>query len=416
MRITVFYKGQERVFSSEMPDIMIGRSKRGHVVDLDLVEDRTVSGNHARIWLEEGRYWIQDLDSLCGTRVNDTDIKGKGKLIIGEGDTIHLGETVLHFVSEDPHVPARTASPITDHGAETPAKIAHSIGAETGIFSATGSAASELQKRLAIFYELPLQLGQERHLDSLLQAIVERLVDTIPGAARGALLVQDAKGGELLLKAQVPAGEPAISMTLARRAMEEREGFVWQRGETDLSFSVSGNEITSGMYAPLMWKGDVLGVICIDKARTTISFGGDDLKLLVALAQHASMALAHQQLQEDTRRNALLLTRLLTNFSPKIRERLVEKARHGRLRLGGEKSEVTILFSDIRGFTQISAGLDTDGVVDMLNDYFSALVDPIFKNDGPIDKFVVDAILPVGHRVQVASGEFYAGAGGSERR
>ncbi|MGH9713111.1 MAG: adenylate/guanylate cyclase domain-containing protein [Candidatus Acidiferrales bacterium] len=395
MRIRVLYKGQERVFSSEVPDITIGRSKHGHVVDLDLVEDRTVSGNHARIWLEEGHYWIQDLNSLCGTRVNDTDIKGKGKLILVEGASIHLGETTLHFVSDDAPAATGAAWRITDKRVETPEKIAHSIGAETGVFSLTGSAASKLQKRLALFYELPLQLGQERHLDALLQAIVERLVDTIPRASRGALLVQDTNGGELLLKAQVPAGEPAISMTLARRAMEERKGFVWQRGEEDVTSSIAGNEIASGMYAPLMWKGAVLGVICVDMPRTSITFGGDDLRLLVAIAQHASMALAHHQLQEDSRRNSVLLTRLLTNFSPRIRERLLEKASHGRLRLGGEKSEVTILFSDIRGFTNLSAGMDTDSVVDLLNDYFSALVDPIFKNDGTIDKFVGDAILAV---------------------
>jgi adenylate cyclase len=74
---------------------------------------------------------------------------------------------------------------------------------------------------------------------------------------------------------------------------------------------------------------------------------------------------------------------------------LLEKARHGRLRVGGEKSEVTILFSDIRGFTRLSAGMEAEDVMDMLNSYLPALIDPIFKNDGTIDKFVGDAILAV---------------------
>jgi adenylate cyclase len=89
------------------------------------------------------------------------------------------------------------------------------------------------------------------------------------------------------------------------------------------------------------------------------------------------------------------LSRLLTNFSPKTREHLLERAQHGRLRLGGERSEVVVLESDIRGFTKLTEHMDTDEVVDLLNDYFSALVDAIFKHDGTVDKFIGDAILAV---------------------
>ena len=65
------------------------------------------------------------------------------------------------------------------------------------------------------------------------------------------------------------------------------------------------------------------------------------------------------------------------------------------MRPGGEKSEVVILVSDIRGYTLLSSGMDTDDVVDLLNDYFSALTDAIFQHDGTIDKITGDAILAV---------------------
>jgi len=56
---------------------------------------------------------------------------------------------------------------------------------------------------------------------------------------------------------------------------------------------------------------------------------------------------------------------------------------------------VVILVSDIRGYTLLTSGMDTDDVVDLLNDYFSVLTDVIFQHDGTIDKITGDAILAV---------------------
>lgn len=63
------------------------------------------------------------------------------------------------------------------------------------------------------------------------------------------------------------------------------------------------------------------------------------------------------------------------------------------LSLGGKKCEVTILFSDIRGFTTLSEKLPPDEVVSQLNTYFSAMIDIIYQQEGTLDKFMGDAIL-----------------------
>ena len=395
MRIVYSYQGKQLVFDRETTQVVIGRPKEGLAVDLDLTPDKAVSRPHARVWVEDDQYWIEDLNSVRGTLVGGELIRGKGKRRLHAGDTIRVGETTLSvdiLAMEVDRGPTPTPEmPV----AEPPVDIAQTLDASMPAFAAEDAPTTDPARRLALLYELPLQLAQETRLDTLLQKIVERLVEIIPGAGRGALLVKDQRTGDLLLKAHMPPGEPAVSMTLARRAMEQRQGFVWQRGEQDLSFSISQQNIESGMYAPLLWKGETLGVLCVDSCNTCLALGSDDLRLMLAVAHHAAMAVATHQLREDLRRNAALLGRLLTNFSPKIRERLLEKARHGRLRLGGEKSEVTILFSDIRGFTHMSAGMEAEDIVDMLNDYFPAQVDAIFGNDGTIDKFVGDAILAV---------------------
>jgi adenylate cyclase len=250
-------------------------------------------------------------------------------------------------------------------------------------------------RRLALFYELPLYFGAEVKLSDLLNMIVSETKEAVQGADRVALMVRDRTTGSLLLRAHRPAGSPAVSLTLADRAMREREGFIWTRSGGQITASLSGFGSVAGMYAPLLWRGEVFGVICVDGCRDCSPFDEDDLRLLLAVGHHAAMAIANHQLQEDLRERSIVLERMLTNFSPRIRQKLLEKAKHGRLSLGGEKSEVTILFSDIRGFTTISSSMAAEDVVEMLNDYFSVLVSAIFGFDGTVDKFVGDSILAV---------------------
>ena len=70
--------------------------------------------------------------------------------------------------------------------------------------------------------------------------------------------------------------------------------------------------------------------------------------------------------------------------------------------LGGKSSEITVLFSDIRSFTAITEALGAQDTVQMLNEYFTIMVDCITREGGMLDKFIGDAIMagfgiPVSH-------------------
>ncbi|PPR11843.1 MAG: Adenylate cyclase 1 [Alphaproteobacteria bacterium MarineAlpha11_Bin1] len=78
-------------------------------------------------------------------------------------------------------------------------------------------------------------------------------------------------------------------------------------------------------------------------------------------------------------------------LSPDLVEKLADEP--DLLQLGGETKEMTIMFSDIRGFTQISESMNASELTSFINEYLTPMTDIILKHQGTIDKYMGDAIM-----------------------
>ncbi len=431
MRVRILFSGPTGVagrFETASGSILIGRALPTQPDQLGL-QDGNISSRHARITLENGEFWIEDLGSTNGTWVDRKKIRTK--TLLKAESTVRVGQTDLRVEADDlplkppqgkeaaealapsgtplpadkaaaapaprnvPPAPA-AACPADPAPREAPVAVVEASGPMSDLVLAGGSIEAA-RLSLSAVYDLCSSLGEIDTLEALYASVLSHLhraFADVSSHVRSGLLA----GPELILKAFRPEGRPpTCSLTLARHVVARKTGCLWHEAATeglDPSVSLVQSGVRSAMYAPLIWKGEILGVVYMDADSPSALFDHEDLRLLQIIAAQAAMFIKTLTLQHVLQREALVKSRLLAQFPKAIAERLAKQP--GRLATWSERvDEVTALFADVRGFTKMTAGMEPDEVVHMLNDMFHDLTPIVLQYGGTVDKYVGDAMLAV---------------------
>jgi adenylate cyclase len=400
--------GIENEFSFELrpgATMVVGRAVNSDCA----VVDATVSRRHAELTVAQNGVQVKDVGSSNGTFVNGVKVDS---YFVVAGDTLTFGKVAFRL---EELAPAVVAEPETqkqhEAGPKPGATIVRQVPSSGDAIAALGRHSGSIKavmagdtdpadkdrQKLQILLEVSKGLTRATDVDALLRKVADYAFQILE-ADRCAILLVDDRGqlNTKISRDKRGADAPqAVPQSIARMAVDDKVAVLSDNAGEDQRFtgqSILMQRVRSALCAPLIGsENKVLGVLYVDNFQSTHRFGEADLDFLIAFAGIAAVAIENGQFGERIRREALVRSNFERFFTPHLAARIANSA--DAVKLGGDKRPVAVLFSDIRGFTPLSETLNPDALAKLLTEYFTEMVECVFRHGGTLDKFIGDAVM-----------------------
>lgn len=399
--LTLSYRGEDgtpRTRDLPAGDLVVGRSPTCGLV----INHPTVSRQHARVSARGHRLVLTDLGSTYGTFVAGIRIAGEVEIAPGGTFAIGLFDFTCQWREERaPGGVALTEDRKLLSSSETIYRRVDDLERPTAPGAATDTVSGDAARLTKLLTEIGKTLVAVQPLPQVLEKVIDLVFESV-AAERAILMLRDSAYDALTPRVvryqdgRVPE-QTSLSRTVVNMVMRDRVAMLAADAVNDARLDASGSihqlNIRSFMCAPLWNRNEVIGVVYVDNPRSR-KFAEGDLAVFAALANYAAIAIEQSrlgdQLLEETRRRE----RLQRYHSSGVVNRILNSETTGAA-FDTQVRDVTIMFTDIVGFTTMSEQMEPAAVAETLNVFFSAMTDVIFDHQGTLDKFIGDAILAV---------------------
>jgi adenylate cyclase len=387
-------------------ELSVGRTEGNDLI----LNHPSVSRKHARFELRGENWWIVDLKSTNGVKLN-------GNLVteaqVAAGDKLSVGSVLLDaraMPSVDFNADSMFDNPsgtvirrISDFNSEFGLdlnEVLESKGPITRPPSQPGlrEPAVSREKIFQVLVQVAKALLASEELQVVLTTVMDIIFRYLP-VERGLIILFDEEGNPVPKLTKFIDGaeqqDIPISRTILKMVAQQQVALMTSNALEDARLlggkSIAIHGIRSAMCVPLWNRQRVIGAVQVDSPIHIGSFTEEDLDLLTALANFAAVAIERAQLAEKIEEEKKIRSRMERYHSPAVVDEIVK----GLISTESEvrSTDLSILFADISGFTPMSESKKPEEVAEFLSHFFSCAVESIFAYGGTLDKFIGDAVM-----------------------